>query len=276
MEPLLSFGLREGQIFHVSDVKRGLKCSCVCPVCNKPLIARKGKRMQHHFAHHNKQVCEGALQTALHIAAKEILKRNKKIMLPAVGIDDLRLEGSEARLYKHQTVYFDHVYLEKQLDEIVPDIILIRNNKPMIIEIAVSHRIDQEKKHKIRKLNVSVLEIDLRDINYDFDGADLEKLLIHDTSHKHWIYNKKQELFRYDLNLLSRELKLYYRRVYACPKKTTGKDGTFVDLLDDCFNCNFFLSIKIQPTHNVKFILCIGHAEVELSQLIDRYKNSLT
>ncbi|MBK7175222.1 MAG: hypothetical protein IPH84_18845 [Bacteroidales bacterium] len=60
------------------------------------MIARKGKRMQHHFAHHNKQVCEGALQTALHIAAKEILKRNKKIMLPAVGIDDLRLEGSEA------------------------------------------------------------------------------------------------------------------------------------------------------------------------------------
>ena len=50
--------LKDGAITHVKDVDSGLKCGCVCPACGEPLVARKGTKIMHHFAHKAGHNCE--------------------------------------------------------------------------------------------------------------------------------------------------------------------------------------------------------------------------
>ncbi|MDD5765192.1 MAG: hypothetical protein PHW79_02900 [Candidatus Marinimicrobia bacterium] len=59
---------RDGQLIHISRVERGLACRCVCPVCKTAVIARKGKKLRHHFSHHSIGNCTA--ETVLHYIAK--------------------------------------------------------------------------------------------------------------------------------------------------------------------------------------------------------------
>ena len=71
-----------GRLVHVNDVPSGLTCDCTCPECGALLIARKGKKNQHHFAHANGADCEGARMTALHMLAQQIIQEEKRIRKP--------------------------------------------------------------------------------------------------------------------------------------------------------------------------------------------------
>jgi competence CoiA-like predicted nuclease len=48
----LPFGLRDGELVHISTVQSGLACKCSCAACDAILIARKGIKNAHHFAHY--------------------------------------------------------------------------------------------------------------------------------------------------------------------------------------------------------------------------------
>ena len=79
----LLYGLNEEkELKHVSEVNRGLDCRCFCPACNALLIAKKGRRNRHHFAHYEKDPCQYAGETALHLAAKEILEKRGRSHYP--------------------------------------------------------------------------------------------------------------------------------------------------------------------------------------------------
>ena len=99
MKLKLPFGLKDGKILHISQVEQGLNCGCICPNCQHPLIARKGSKTTHHFAHYKGKECEKALETALHIAAKEILSRYKRIILPRI---ELKLKHNRFLQIKNQ------------------------------------------------------------------------------------------------------------------------------------------------------------------------------
>ncbi len=67
-----------------NEVDRGLACNCICPVCETQLVAKKGKKNEHHFAHYNAQECAGALETVLHLKAKEVLEKTNLILIPPI------------------------------------------------------------------------------------------------------------------------------------------------------------------------------------------------
>jgi len=46
----LPFGIFEGKYIHISEIKSG-RTDVLCPYCNVPLIAKKGRIKRHHFAH---------------------------------------------------------------------------------------------------------------------------------------------------------------------------------------------------------------------------------
>lgn len=69
----LLYGLRKGTLVHISEVESGLKCECKCPSCDAKLVARKGKKNKHHFAHHATDNCKYGYETSLHFAVKEII-----------------------------------------------------------------------------------------------------------------------------------------------------------------------------------------------------------
>lgn len=101
-EILIPYGLKDGVLIHVSKVKSGLACNCICPACHEKLVAKKGESRQDHFAHYSAEPCSNALESTLHILAKEILAKEKLITLPAICIQFkpsrrvLWLEGPKA------------------------------------------------------------------------------------------------------------------------------------------------------------------------------------
>ena len=85
-KPYLTYALdTNGKLVHVDCVPRGLACKCFCPHCKSELVAKNGgNRKVHHFAHANGSDCVGAIESALHKMAKDILQEHKLIMLPSV------------------------------------------------------------------------------------------------------------------------------------------------------------------------------------------------
>lgn len=204
------FGIRDGKVININELnqnERGLKCRCVCSVCGEPLSAKLGDIREWHFAH--KSQCEGSFETALHIFAKEVLEKNKKIFLPDINIfytdKSTSVSGfsyKENNFYsnyefrketvvKGREIHFQKVELEKKVDDIIPDVILYYKNIPLVVEIAVTHFINDIKREKIENKKLSTLEIDLS--NYDFNNfnkQELENLIINEVKNKSWIYNK--------------------------------------------------------------------------------------
>ena len=108
-------------------------------------------------------------------------------------------------------IQFDKVYLEKHINDIIPDLIIEFQGKKLLIEIAVTHFIDEVKKQKIQHLNISTLEINLSKINKQITFEFLKKILIEDVENKTWIYNTKNELFLKKLKSLGKVLERVHR-----------------------------------------------------------------
>lgn len=73
----LTYALNEtGQLVEIDDVPVGNKCGCFCPACKEPLIAKnQGVKRMHHFAHQSGTECDYAVESMLHILAKEKIRR---------------------------------------------------------------------------------------------------------------------------------------------------------------------------------------------------------
>jgi len=197
----IPFGMKNGILLHVSDVVSGLACGCVCPYCNAKLQANKGtsgKRV-HHFSHDpasNVEECKTAFETSIHLMAKQILEQQKNVIFPLLELtmwmhDDENSEHSETiEVSPKENRSFKHVELEKRLGDIRPDIIAYTSSKlPILIEIAVTHFSDSEKKEKIRKMGLHAIEIDLSKINYFITESELTKLVVDEFKNKIWLSN---------------------------------------------------------------------------------------
>lgn len=62
------------QMIDVVDAKNGLKCECTCTCCGDRLVARQGPVKVWHFAHESGADCAGGVESALRLAAKQIIK----------------------------------------------------------------------------------------------------------------------------------------------------------------------------------------------------------
>ena len=157
----LIYALKGGNIVSIADVPSGKKCGCVCPACGDELIARKGQKRMHHFAHRSNEDCEYGYESSLHLAAKDILSRAKKMVIPPVYVEFPQSSKSKQLLYLEKKISFDHVELEKRFDDIIPDIVVYSGDKYFFIEIYVTHPIDDEKLKKLKGKKISTIEIDL-------------------------------------------------------------------------------------------------------------------
>ena len=80
-EPKLPYGILKGRLVSVKEVSSGLACGCVCPRCKQRLVAKKGEIKVHHFAHHNADPCDYAVEVAVHMLARQMLEEAKRIKL---------------------------------------------------------------------------------------------------------------------------------------------------------------------------------------------------
>nr|WP_106184046.1 hypothetical protein [Legionella pneumophila] len=196
----LPFGLNENNVIvHIANVESGKSCNCICPSCSTPLIAMKGTKNQHHFRHATTIECEGGLEGAIHMAAKQIIKERKQIKLPEYTINKTLLDSKEKMHFasktfveKGRSISFDSVQEEQELNEMRADILAITNNQKLMIEVFYRHKVDEQKIKKIKAANISTIEIDLSDLTPD-DVRNWETfwLCITDPNRAKWLYNAR-------------------------------------------------------------------------------------
>ena len=279
MKLKLPFGLKEGKLLHISQVEKGLNCGCLCPHCHHPLIARKGNVTSHHFAHYKGKECENALETSLHIAAKEILNRHRKIILPKTELK-LEIHNRFKRnwiLSNQKLIHLDRVELESYQKDYVPDVLAYINDKPLIIEITVTHQTDDTKINKLRTDSISALEIDLSEYNREFTLENLEKEVIYNVANKKWLYNNKLTKLTELLYTLSEEKVFIEDTVPYCPKGL--KQWIINDHIndprparkrqfswyEDCGSCKYCvrtISYTEENRSNTTTVYCLGERKI--------------
>ena len=152
----------EKELVHIESVKNGLECNCTCPGCNEPLVAKNdGKIRERHFAHLSGNDCGTGYMTIRHIWAEEILFENR--VLP-IAVDGKKLFLKTERMGREVTL--------TDLN-IIPDIfgrvvlpfnylgLQLPGDIPFIVEIYVTHKVDENKASIIRRVGIPAVEIDL-------------------------------------------------------------------------------------------------------------------
>ena len=234
-------------LVHVDMVPNGNQCHCKCPGCGEDLIAKnKGKIKDHHFAHDQDHVCHHGYQTQLHLLSKAIFSEVEQFQLP-----DFQMEINaflNVTIQKEKRIQIKEVLSEERIDSIIPDVKLIDSfGDAYLIEIKVTHAVDEVKKEKIKALNLSCLEIDLS--NFELSSKDeLKKTLLTDQSKWQWIYLKDEEKKHKQLMMFTETISLIdssnkHRYTTHCPlgkfKDTNISSANYVK---DCQHCPFKLA----------------------------------
>ncbi len=195
--PSMTFATRAGTVVHINEVENGLACGCSCPSCGERLMAKQGAKTAHHFAHEGGSECTGGVQTALHLAAKVILTREKRMVLPALCVT---ASASDADGISHRAtaslaskqVVFNEISEEVRFGSVIPDILAKVGERMLFVEVAVSHFVDDEKVRRISEVGVATIEIDLSGIADGWDWTSLVDAVVKKADNKIWLFNPKE------------------------------------------------------------------------------------
>ena len=197
-----------GNTVTIHEVSRGLECNCICLECKESLIARKGDVVSHHFAHLPDSTCNASNESVLHKAAKRLIQEKLRIYFGSWPFERFlhsEILGRKRFFREHPFrvggsgwAHFERVEEEKDFrtptGELVrPDLVAYTNQdeKPYcFIEMVVTHRMDDEKKKRLKRIGIPTVEIDLSPLR-DLDvltNSNKEKLfeLINFKSHRTW------------------------------------------------------------------------------------------
>ena len=243
----------DGELTNICEAKNGLKCACTCPACGRALIARQGKIREHHFTHASREECPYAVETALHLVAKDILTVRKELVLPAIKIPSRYVRpNSKGYLAPQRRYSIESVKIEQRLGSIIPDVIVKISGRELIVEVTVTHGVDRDKLSKIRELGLSCLEIDLSKINRGITREELEKIVVDGIAHKRWLYvdrieeRVRKKLSEKTLLFLQQGIPLH---VDGCPisTKTDKNEVPYAYVNHDCVKCDHGLvtSLKV-------------------------------
>ena len=258
----LIYALKDGNIVSIADVPSGKKCGCVCPACGDELIARKGEKRMHHFAHRSNEDCEYGYESSLPLAAIDILSRSEKMVIPPVYVEFPQSGKPKELISKERKIPIDDVELEKRFDDIIPDIVVDSGDEHFFIEIYVTHPIDDEKLKKLKEKKISTIEIDLSKIKRDISVEELSDILIKSIDRKSWKYNAVSEKWYQRFEKASDKMPLTQRglalHVDGCPigiRNWKGKN--YANFVDDCTGCEYCISYAHEG-----YILCSGRERI--------------
>jgi len=201
----LVHGIRDGKMYHIDDVESGLLCNVCCSQCEDRLVAKKGMKITNHFAHYRVENCSHASETSLHFLAKEIIEECGEFMVPSIEFQ-IGEDRKPYVFYNETKLKFEKIKVEKKLGDIVPDLIGYVNGRPLLIEIAVTHFIDNNKYKKIKDQKISTIEIDLSEYKDGITREELKNLLINKSDKKTWIFNNKLRLIKKTILKETREV----------------------------------------------------------------------
>ncbi|GGB18021.1 competence protein CoiA family protein [Agarivorans gilvus] len=233
----LKYALRDSELVHISQVESGGSHGCTCPACNKALVAKKGIKREHHFAHKAGDSCEHAVETALHYAAKEVLDRHRKICLPEAFITFNSNRG-HLKISEEKTCSIESLKIEQGISGFVPDLIAKVRGRELLIEVFVTHKVDEQKQQKIIDSKLSALEIDLSKAPRNMPLEELEELIVNQCENKTWINNERvnEEYKKILSQTLERQIRTTH--VHCCPVRSRKwQSQSNVNFMRECIYC---------------------------------------
>lgn len=198
------FGLRGGRYLAPAEVAKGKACDCVCPGCGAPLAAKakESRRKRPHFAHLADTGCATGRETGIHGRAKQLIAERQILTLPAWDGDEDKMPNppqawdEEGFWHRGRTVDYpardvrlQDVELERPFGAYQPDVVAQDDLGELLIEIRVTHAVDDRKAHRVQAHGRRMVEIDLsrldRDIPHDVEA--FERAVLADVANRHWI-----------------------------------------------------------------------------------------
>lgn len=278
-DKIFEYGQKEGKITHVSNVENGLKCNCICPSCHKKLVAVKNMKSQTrrpHFRHQSRQ-CDfkSYSETLIHLLAKQIIEENLFIYVPKINIElsqktksYLTDIGNEPfvnydRLPTYMSIRrekfkikIEQVKVEQSKELIRPDLIILSQNKQLLVEIANTHKVDSEKLKKIQDKQWDAIEIDVSTIPAPATRANIESEILNNINRIKWLNNEKLNKQIKIIKQLAAEIREFIwdtadafktysnqTRVYNCPIKLEITKEKYVEVNKHCNSCPYFIDL---------------------------------
>jgi Competence protein CoiA-like family len=157
------------KLVSIQEAENGIACKLRCPACSEPLVAKQGQQIQWHFAHASGLNCEGAIETALHRLAKEIIANASRI-----------------RLSDNEYFAFSTANIEAPIDNYRVDVLLTNTltSQQLIVEIFVTHLATASKINQLNHLDYTVLEVDLSAEDPNIEVSKLTDLVLECPSNR--------------------------------------------------------------------------------------------
>lgn len=162
---------KDGKILSVYEVASGLDCNCICPNCEKDLVAAHGKKTDWYFRHHEQSDCNKGPETGILLLASTLFDKHHKIKLPQLG----NITYQNPKISREISSYPLNISVDTEVGEITFDIII---NPEENVE---------ERKRFYKKTASKSFCIDFR--NYDFkDREQFEEDLFENSTNKEVLY----------------------------------------------------------------------------------------
>lgn len=251
---------KDGEVVYIENAVNGLACDCICPGCRQPLVAKNnGKIKEHHFAHISKDFdCEHGYQSAIHYMAKDVfLKLNELIFIKNEKIERYPI---------------DDVQIEQRLDNVIPDILVTSDGKQFIVEIYVTHAVDDEKKAKIKSMMISAVEIDISHLKGLMIDKETLQQEISNPENYSWVYDADDDLVEKKKTCLEDfglKCKVDFSANVDCPlvnsltKNIALKFFVPYNICKECYNHGSY--------NNERYITCGFSCTKEINDLEKRY-----
>lgn len=273
---------------------RGLKCNCICAACKRSLVAKMGEVKAPHFAHYVEKgtildcSAQKANESGLHQMAKKIVKESTYINLPAIEIeaecDPSRNVNDEKQceplhIKDEQMWYFSSAEMEVPCNGFTPDVYLHGEKTDLLVEIMVTHPVDDEKKERVKQVGLPMIQIDISDIYNnleEFSKETLRRELIDSVERKDWIYNSfmdagKERIKRRNIELQDARIRKEEERRIGENENTsqTWHDNDYCRLKTDK---TFYLSYSEKLANNeqaLKEINALGMCDLNFLEAKD-------
>ncbi|KUM04205.1 hypothetical protein AWB61_01245 [Chromobacterium sp. F49] len=155
------------------------------------------------------------------------------------------------------SVRFDRVELETALGDIRPDLIGYCGGRRLLIEIAVSHKVDAAKLTKIRALGLPAIEITLPQDGDMLDWDKLRERIFDSTSYTRWLYHPKLEA------LVDAALERATGEKAVAERRRREREAFYRDNYAPTHEVRFFLG-NCRSNSKVYLRLCPSHVSISL------------
>ena len=191
------FGERAGLLYPPSAVDRGLACGCTCPGCGRRLLAKKGDKQRWHFSHYQGGGDEYCYETAVHRMAKQVLPASRTLQLPAwfreIALPDLDHHMHTGAYERPDRVWaYTQAREEEWMADMRPDVVA-EDDRPatlsLLVEVKVSHAVDERKAGLVRKRGWAMLEINLSKLDPDAVLDDAFERAVLEDAPRFWIHS---------------------------------------------------------------------------------------